>query len=265
MQLVELQRNVFEKQATDVAVMAVSYDPVQVLADFGTKNGIKFPLLSDVGSRVMGELGLLNPNMPEETGYWGFTYAEKHQGLPYPGTFLLDNAGVVVDKVFERSHRVRMGGNVLLDRLGLEARGGGTVATASGPAVTAAAWADVDEYFPNQVMRLTIRLAVEDGFHIYVPPNPSGFTELMVDIPGQEDVYMFSFPMPAGHAFSVEGFTEAFTVAEGDIEVVVPFYVQQNLEAVTIPIRITYQACNDTICLPPVVLDLALDLREIRA
>jgi hypothetical protein len=54
-------------------------------------------------------------------------------------------------------------------------------------------------------------------------------------------------------------------VAEGDIEVVVPFYIQQNLEAVTIPIRITYQACNETTCLAPFVLDLALDLREIRA
>jgi peroxiredoxin len=265
MQLVELQRNVFGKQADDVAVIAVSYDPVQVLADFGTKNGISYPLLSDVGSRVMGELGLLNPNMPEETGYWGFTYAEKHQGLPYPGTFLLDNAGVVVDKVFERSHRVRMGGNVLLDRLGLDAREGGTVATASGPAVTAAAWADVDEYFPNQVMRLTIRLAVEDGFHVYVQPNPPGFTGLTVEIPSQDDVFIFPFQTPTGHAFSVEGFTEEFTVVEGDIEVVVPFYIQQNLEAVTIPIRITYQACNDTTCLPPVGLDLAIDLREIRA
>ncbi len=265
MQLVELQRTVFEKQANDVAVMAVSYDPVQVLADFGTKNGIRYPLLSDVGSRVMGELGLLNPNILEETGFWGFTYAEKHQGLPYPGTFLLDNAGVVVDKVFERSHRVRMGGNVLLDRLGLDAREGGTVATASGPAVTAAAWADVDEYFPNQVMRLTIRLAVEDGFHVYVLPNPPGFTDLTVEIASQDDVFIFPFPMPTGHLFSVEGFTEEFTVVEGHIELTVPFYIQQNLEAVTIPIRITYQACNETTCLPPVVLDLAIDLREIRA
>ena len=40
--------------------MAVSYDPVPILADFAARRSITFPLLSDAGSAVIKQYGILN-------------------------------------------------------------------------------------------------------------------------------------------------------------------------------------------------------------
>ena len=82
MQLVELQRNVHSVWSDEVAVVAISYDPVDVLAGFAAEHGIDFPLLGDVGSSVMDDLGLLNPNMVAEMAHWGRPVEARQEGLP---------------------------------------------------------------------------------------------------------------------------------------------------------------------------------------
>ncbi len=264
MQLVELQRTV-EASADDVAVAAISYDGVDILSAFAGKHGISYPLLSDEGSRTIERLGLLNTQIAEERAFWGKPLEERHRGLPYPGTFLLDEDGVVVEKLFERSHRIRPGGGTLLGRLGIEAATTTDVTTADGPAVTVAAWVDTPEYFPNQVVRLFVRVAVDRDFHVYVPPNPDGFTNLSVTIAPTEGVFTLEQAPPQGHPFSVAGFDETFTVAEGEIDLIVPFYVLEDSGPLTLPITVAYQACSDTACLPPDTVTLTVELSEIRA
>ncbi len=264
MQLVELQRTVVDSEA-DIAVFAISYDPVGVLSDFAVKHGISYPLLSDEGSATIRRLGVLNTQIADDQAYWGKPVAEKHQGLPFPGTFMLDASGAVTEKIFERSHRVRPGGGVLLERLGETSTGTGPKAWAEAPSVAMVASVDTREYFPNQIIRATVRLALEDGFHVYVPPNPEGFTNLSVTVRGPEGVFVLDHEMPAGHQFEIEGFDETFTVAEGDTEIVVPFYVLEDLEAVTLGIDVALQACSSSTCLVPTTLSVELDLEEIRA
>ena len=264
MQLVELQRTV-EGSADEVAVAAISYDGIDVLSAFAGKHGITYPLLSDEGSPTIERLGLLNTQIAEERAFWGKPVEERHRGLPYPGTFILDEDGAVVEKLFERSHRIRPGGGVLLERLGIQASTATEVATGEGPAVAVAAWVDTPEYFPNQVVRLFVRVAVDPDFHLYVPPNPDGFTDLSVDLGPTEGVFTLEQVPPQGHPFSVSGFDETFTVAEGEIDLIVPFYVLEDSGPVTLPITVSYQACSDTTCLPPDTVTLTVELNEIRA
>lgn len=265
MQLVELQRSVQAMQADEVALFAISYDPVETLAGFAREHGVTYPLLSDVGSVKITELGMLNTQIESEVGYWNRSYQPKHVGLPYPGTFVLDESGVVADKTFERSHRLRPGGGVLLERLGVEGVAPADVTMADGPGLSVAAWVDEREYFPNQINRLTLRFALEDEFHLYLPPNPNGFTNLAISVEESEGLFVDDYELPVGHPFSVQGLSEEFNVSDGEFDVLIPFYILEDKSPVTLQVGVEYQACNDEICLVPSRLQFAIDLLEIRA
>ena len=80
----------------DIQVVAISYDPVEVLAKFADKRKITFPLLSDPGSKTIRAYGLLNKEAKGRT-----------EGIPYPGTVLIDKDGVIWGKLFLEGYRDR--------------------------------------------------------------------------------------------------------------------------------------------------------------
>jgi hypothetical protein len=63
-------------------VVGISYDSVDVLKEFSDKRKIAFPLLSDPDSKAIKAYGLL------DTSAKG-----KQEGIPYPGTFVVDKEG----------------------------------------------------------------------------------------------------------------------------------------------------------------------------
>jgi peroxiredoxin len=265
MQLVELQRTVQSSSDGKVAVFAVSYDSVDILAEFAAKHEITYPLLSDVGSLVITELGLLNVEIEKERAFWGKPMDDRHRGIPYPGTFVLDSDGVVVEKLFERSHRIRPGGNMLLERLSIDAPAPEKIVTADGPGLTVAAWPDSGEYFPNQINHLTVRVSLADDLHVYVPPNPPGFSDLSIDLDVPDGVFVDDYPLPSGHDFSIEGLPENFTVVEGEFDLSIPFYILEDSGDVSLTLKVGYQACSPTTCMTPETLDLTITLSEVRA
>jgi peroxiredoxin len=95
-QLVQLQADLARIQATGTAVVAISYDPVDALAKFADKRQITFPLLSDPESTTIKAYGLLNKEAKGKT-----------EGIPYPGTVLIDKDGVIRAKLFLDGYRER--------------------------------------------------------------------------------------------------------------------------------------------------------------
>lgn len=89
----QLQADLAQIEATGTQVVGISYDPVKVLADFAERRRIQFPLLSDVGSKTITAYGILNK--------------EGKGGIPYPGTYLLDQQGIVRAKLFNDGYRER--------------------------------------------------------------------------------------------------------------------------------------------------------------
>ena len=83
MQLTEWQA---EFEALGVRIAAMSYDGVEVLADFAAGNEIGYMLLSDKGAKHFDALGIRNEN-----------YAEGHMayGVPHPGVLFVDADGVI--------------------------------------------------------------------------------------------------------------------------------------------------------------------------
>jgi peroxiredoxin len=82
--LVQLQADLNDLQEAGIQIVGISFDSVEVLADFSAKNGIQYPLLSDLGSKTIESYGIL---------------ASTGKGVSRPEGFLLDAKGVVQAKL----------------------------------------------------------------------------------------------------------------------------------------------------------------------
>ena len=106
----ELQGRLADLRRNGLGVIAISYDPVPVLAEFSRRRGITFPLLSDAGSATIKAYGLLNTTVaPTNTTQYG---------IPFPGTFFLDRRGTVTSRVFETAYQERDTTSSMMVRLG---------------------------------------------------------------------------------------------------------------------------------------------------
>lgn len=104
----ELERSLEKFRAQGLGVAAISYDSPAVLRHFSERmGGFHFPLLSDEGSKIIRAFGILNHNVPEGHEFFG---------MPFPGTFLVDESGIVRAKYFEQMHRQRYTADSILVR-----------------------------------------------------------------------------------------------------------------------------------------------------
>jgi peroxiredoxin Q/BCP len=91
-----LQKDLKTMTDAGVSIAAISYDSVDALAKFAKNKKISFPLLSDPDHKTIEAYGLLNK---EVTG--------KFEGIPYPGTMIVDKDGVIRAKLFFEGYAKR--------------------------------------------------------------------------------------------------------------------------------------------------------------
>jgi len=265
---VELQERHSDFERAGIAVFAVSYDPVPVLASFVERYGITYTLLSDEGSRVIRSLELLNTHLEAQAAHYGRPVEEHHRGVPYPGTFTLDERGVVVAKRFEQSYRVRPQAAALLeDRITPDHAGSGVRVTARPHEIAVTAWISQATYRPYQRLDLRLDLAIGPGLHVYGQPVPDGYTPLSVEIDPIEALEVAAQQWPEPRPFQVADLDERFVVYEGAVRGTVPLFFARHLGSVELVARLRYQACSADECYPPseVVLRLSLEgLENVR-
>jgi len=253
------------------AVFAVSYDPPDAVRAFAQSHRIEFPLLADVGSRVIRELGILDEDLEAHHAVFGVPTRVEQQGVPYPMTFVLDETGRVARKLVEDNYRLRYGGRWLVQELlgqtepaaRLEAQTTGPLAIVSGRA-----WLDSPTYFAYQRLGLHLELVIAPSWHIYGPDVSPGYTPLSVSIQSApEGVHRGHLTWPPPAPFRIQGLNEEFLVYEGTIEVVMPleFTVPRNSGLVRLEISVSFQTCNATECLPPNAISLSLEVPEATA
>jgi peroxiredoxin Q/BCP len=95
--LVQLQAGLGKIEATGLAVVAISYDPVTDLERFSEHKHITFPLLADPESQTIVAYGILNKEATKAPV----------KGTPHPGIFVIDKQGIVRSKLFHEGYRVR--------------------------------------------------------------------------------------------------------------------------------------------------------------
>ncbi|VTT99551.1 alkyl hydroperoxide reductase thiol specific antioxidant mal allergen : Uncharacterized protein OS=Hyphomonas sp. L-53-1-40 GN=L53_08670 PE=4 SV=1: AhpC-TSA [Gemmataceae bacterium] len=102
-QLVQLQKDVKKLEDAGVTVIGISYDPVDVLAKFAENQKIMFPLLSDPESKTIKAFGVLNADAKGKT-----------EGIPHPGTMIIDRDGVIRAKLFFEGYKERSGADAIV-------------------------------------------------------------------------------------------------------------------------------------------------------
>jgi hypothetical protein len=223
-------------------------------------------LFADEGSKVITDLGLLDRDLEAHHAAFGMPTAEHQRGVAYPAVFLLDADGRVAQKRIQPNYRAREGGPLLLEEaLAMELVPGGAWRDVAQPSVRLRLVADGSGYVRWQRTRLRVELAADADWHVYAHPVPAGYTGLTIEVDAEPDVEVGEPAFPESHEFSVAGLDEKFLVYEGNISVPVPiaFNVGKDLGPITVRVRVSYQACNETVCLPPATVTLEITLPEI--
>jgi peroxiredoxin Q/BCP len=91
-----LQRDLKSIEKAGIQVVGVSYDDTKVLKTFSDRMKITFPLLSDPDSKVIEAYNIKNPSARGMV-----------EGVPYPGTFVIDANGLIRSKLFLEGYRDR--------------------------------------------------------------------------------------------------------------------------------------------------------------
>jgi hypothetical protein len=253
-------------EAEGIALFAISYDSVEILRGFADKHGIRFPLLSDEGSRVIRELGLINEHVQEDHAVYGIKPSPRHVDLPYPGVFVLDKAGTIAKKRFHTSYRERdTGGALLATTLGILASPAQASFATPSESVVVRAWLDSPTYSFFQRLHAHVELRVAPGFHVYGVPTPAGMLSLSARVAPIDGLEVGPASWPAAHTHHLEDLGEETGLYEGTIHGSLPltFAAAPGAGDHEVKLEVRYQACSDAVCLPPSTVQLSLPVREV--
>ena len=277
----ELQSRLEELRGRGLRVAAISYDSQEVLADFGRRRGVTFPLLADDDSAVITDFGILNTVAMEAQGPNGdhpdvvadvakyvsvFGAGSNIIGTPFPGTFMLDGEGRVTARFFEEFYRERnTTANVML-RLGeglspIEAIEGETAhlkftAYASDPAITVGT-------------RFSVAVEIEPnpGMHLYAPgADELGYRVLGLSLSQLPHTRFEPVAYPASEIYHFEPLDERVPVYQAPFTLLQEAVVSgapgvedalAEIDAVTLSGTLDYQACDDRLCYDPVSVPLS--------
>lgn len=255
----ELQAALAEYERNGIAVFAISYDSVGTLGAFSDKYSIAYPLLADEGSVVIRRLGLLNEQLQEHHAFYGGSVRDDQLGVPYPGAFILDERGVVIQKRFEDSYRARETAvGILEGAFGMVSEVHGPEATAMHEGVTVRAYLDSPTYRSMQRLRLTVELRIADGLHVYGTPIPDGYVPLTMEVGPVDGMVIGDLEAPEPIPFTIPGLDEAFQVYEGSVKVALPLTFELATADQVLDVTVRYQVCSATDCRPPAALQLQL-------
>ena len=187
---------------------------------------------------------------------------DEQLGVAYPGTFVLDEDGVIVEKHFEQSYRVRPTARIFEEwALGTsDARPPTDASYASSADVQLSAWTDAPTYRPYQQVRLHVVLSLPAEMHVFAAPVPDGYTPLSFQVDPLDGLQVDEYQLPAPHPFAIEGLDEQFVVYEESVRATIPVRFTKNLGPTALTLRANYQACTPSLCYPPTTLQLDVPL-----
>ena len=259
----ELQGRVESLRRQGIAVAAVSYDPVSVLADFSKRRGITLPLLSDPGSRTIARYGIFNTTIPETN--------QQTYGVPFPGTFMLNQKGVVTSRFFEPAYQERNTVASILARLGNQVDVPAT--KISSPQLEITSFATDAVVAPGSHFSVVLDLRPGKGIHVYAP-GVTGYKPIALTIEPQPWVVVRPAAYPVAEDYHFKPLDEHVKVFQRPFRIVQDVALDASPEAqaalkdvtsLTLKGTLAYQACDNRICFSPqsIPLTWTLTVRQL--
>jgi len=212
---------------------------------------------------VIRRYGILNDQVGREDAFL--------EGIPFPGAYVTDEAGVVTAKFFHDTYKKRDSPENLLD-----AAEGSIQLTGDEPSVR-----NKDPEIPVSISvrggrgtirqgiirHLVARFELPAGIHIYGEPVPNNMVPTTVTASGSTGLVFEDPIFPPSEALILKSTNIELQIWSGEVDVVVPFYAVGSLASETRPLDhdtaiidvvLRYQACDDSVCLPPQTETLSL-------
>ena len=245
-----------------------------MLAEFAEKQHLPYPLLSDLESEVIRRYGILNTNVDPGDGFY--------YGIPFPGAYVTDEAGVVVAKLFDDTYKKRDSAEILIDAaLGwIDPDAEAPSASGGDAEIKVTAFLHGGRGTLRQGIRrhVVVRFELGNGLHIYGDPVPDGMVATSVKVSGPPGLVAEAPIQPPTAPFRLENLGVDLNVWSGTVDIVVPIYPTGELasevrpldrKSATIEVQVRYQACDDETCLLPRVetfsLEAPLDVVDVPA
>jgi peroxiredoxin len=254
-QLAELEsrRPALEKAGYGVA--AITYDAVATLADFGTRRGIGFALLSDPGSVIIRRFGILNTTIPASNA--------QAYGVPFPGTFLLNRDGVVTARFFEAAYQERNTVASIMARLGGEVSAPAT--RISSPQLEIVAYLSDTAAAPGTRFSIVVDARPAPGIHVSAP-GVTGYKPIALAVEPASGLLVREAHYPPSEIYEFKPLNERVPVFQRPFRLVQDLAIDASTQAqaalkdvpsLTVNATLTYQACDDRICYTPQSVPLA--------
>ncbi len=265
-------------RARGIGLAAISYDSRDVLAEFSRRHGITYPLLSDVGSATIRRYGILNTVVEEALGPNGkdprvladlrmFATAgepaERHRGIPFPGTFMVDRQSRVTSRFFEDFYWERNTTSNILLRTGLgDAPVAATQASTQHLELTSYA-SDPQVAFGTR-FSLVVTVTPKPGMHVYAP-GATGYRVVALNVASQPYVRVQPTKYPLSETYYFAPLKERVATYQKPFTLMVDAIPEATAEArkglsgvneLVLTGTLDYQACDDTICYNPVSVPL---------
>ena len=250
----ELQQSLEKLHERGLGVAAVSYDSVAVLKNFSERKGITFPLLSDADSKVIRSFGLLNESVSKSTPQYG---------IPYPGTFILDPAGMVLEKYFEKDFRQRYTASEILVRQYGEAAGvpGQTI---DAPHLHLTTSASLSTVHWGERLSLVTAIDLKPGMHVYAP-GVQGYIPIEFSLTPTPGFQAHEPGYPPSRTMRLKAIGETVPVYERRFRVVEDITIAPDAQVkpllspegeLTVEGSLRYQACDAKVCYAPQTVPL---------
>lgn len=258
----ELQGRVDQLRKDGLGLAAVTYDPVSVLADFSTRRGITFPLLSDAGSATIKRYGILNTTVPETNDLYGY---------PFPGTFMLNREGVVTSRFFEATYQERDTISSVLARLGRAVDA--PVTKTSAPHLEITSYLTDRVAAPGTHFSIVLDLKPEARVHVYAP-GVTGYRPIALVLQPQPGLVVRQAQFPKAEDYYFKPLNEHVPVYQKPFRITQDVQIDpsrdaaaalKDLKSMTISATLNYQACDDKLCFNPqsVPLSWTINLRSL--
>lgn len=226
----------------------MSYDSTAVLKHFADRVGISFPLLSDSDSKTIRAFGILNDTLPPSHRFYG---------VPFPGSYVIDENGVVQSKYFEENYQERSTAASILVREFGDA--GEVQGEAETPYLRMSWSASNREVFGGQHVALILNVELKPKMHVYAP-TVTGYLPVEWEIK-PSDGWQGSPPdFPESELLHLPAIDELMPVYEGgfrvvrDLEIGLRDRIQPLVGedgTITVEGAFHYQACDDKVCYLP--------------
>lgn len=201
-------------------------------------------------------------------------------GIPFPGTYVCNEAGIVVAKFFHDSYKKRDSAEFLIDAaLGkhtIESQAPQDTAGDQDIKITAAVGGGDGSIRQGIVRKLIVRFELAEGLHIYSEPVPQGMVATCVEVSGPPGFTSLPAEVPPTQNLHLAALDVDLQVWSGSVDVVIPFYPTGELASETRPldeteinieVKVRYQACTDSECLLPktetITLTLPMDVIDV--